>query len=584
MRIATFILLLALAGTSLAADLPEVSTWEDGIYQLEVNDRVQGGVDGISNRQAKELANRTKYLKDAVDTLAPNVPTADEKASFPAGASGENPLALSSDPRLGQFVGFLVADPETPQSNTYWIRTNTNEIAYFYNGEIRVIGLATSPRVLTAFPGCEGYGCLTSGGIDRAGTTTIYEVVNLNDSGAGSLRACVEAAGSRVCVFETSGRIDLATRLTISNPNITIAGETAPAPGITLYGNAFQISASDVLVRHIRSRANYSDPDQLEGPMILNGGNISNVVIDRCSLGWAPDENFTLWSSANQSLTDISVTNNIIHESLITGVGGQDGYGMIFGKNNPATVDRISVTKNLLTGNKTRNPLYKGGTAAIFANNVVYNVDLGAFVVVSDDYNGGALKATVTKNIFKDGPGGSPSGFLWFSSDSTNDGSSFYVGSGGASNASTDNIYKNTAGTTTTFSLLEGGSSIPNASYWKGSAAEAIWIDGLNLVDTSALENLVLASSGARPAERGGANADTNDARLVTEYQGGTGAIPGVGYYFPAPSVAVNSRSLTAGEVVSGTSVTWPATPDAVQPSGYTALEEALHALAAAVE
>lgn len=49
------------------ADLNESSTWEDGIYQIETTDPVVGGPDGISNVQAKQLANRTYYLKDRID-------------------------------------------------------------------------------------------------------------------------------------------------------------------------------------------------------------------------------------------------------------------------------------------------------------------------------------------------------------------------------------------------------------------------------------------------------------------------------------------------------------------------------------
>ncbi|XAG64965.1 phage tail protein [bacterium 19GA11TI05] len=49
------------------ANLPETPQWEDGIYQIEVSDPVLGGPDGISNRQAKQLASRTSYLKQQVE-------------------------------------------------------------------------------------------------------------------------------------------------------------------------------------------------------------------------------------------------------------------------------------------------------------------------------------------------------------------------------------------------------------------------------------------------------------------------------------------------------------------------------------
>ena len=51
------------------ANLSESATWEAGIYQIETTDPVQGGASGVSNTQGKQLANRTKYLKDHVDAL-----------------------------------------------------------------------------------------------------------------------------------------------------------------------------------------------------------------------------------------------------------------------------------------------------------------------------------------------------------------------------------------------------------------------------------------------------------------------------------------------------------------------------------
>lgn len=50
------------------ANLPESSTWDAGVYQIETTDDVVGGVNGISNVQAKALANRTKWLRNWLET------------------------------------------------------------------------------------------------------------------------------------------------------------------------------------------------------------------------------------------------------------------------------------------------------------------------------------------------------------------------------------------------------------------------------------------------------------------------------------------------------------------------------------
>ncbi|MFH2582313.1 tail fiber protein [Klebsiella pneumoniae] len=73
------------------ANLPETPQWEDGIYQIEVSDPVLGGPDGISNRQAKQLASRTSYLKQKVEKsgtdLAEHIAAADPHTQYAPKAS-----------------------------------------------------------------------------------------------------------------------------------------------------------------------------------------------------------------------------------------------------------------------------------------------------------------------------------------------------------------------------------------------------------------------------------------------------------------------------------------------------------------
>lgn len=49
------------------ANLKETAQWEDGIYRIEQTDPVVGGEDGIDNIQAKQLGNRTLYLKKKLE-------------------------------------------------------------------------------------------------------------------------------------------------------------------------------------------------------------------------------------------------------------------------------------------------------------------------------------------------------------------------------------------------------------------------------------------------------------------------------------------------------------------------------------
>ncbi|WP_437890148.1 hypothetical protein [Phytobacter sp. V91] len=51
------------------ATLPETPSWESGIHQLEEADRAKAGAGGVLNVQATQLANRTRYLRAAIQSV-----------------------------------------------------------------------------------------------------------------------------------------------------------------------------------------------------------------------------------------------------------------------------------------------------------------------------------------------------------------------------------------------------------------------------------------------------------------------------------------------------------------------------------
>jgi hypothetical protein len=51
------------------AFVAEQDQWEEGVYQIETTDPVQGGPDGVANLPSKHLANRTRHLKGRTDAL-----------------------------------------------------------------------------------------------------------------------------------------------------------------------------------------------------------------------------------------------------------------------------------------------------------------------------------------------------------------------------------------------------------------------------------------------------------------------------------------------------------------------------------
>ena len=101
-----------------------------------------------------------------------------------------------------------------------------------------------------AFPGAEGFAANATGG--RGGK--VVHVTNLNASGAGSLADAVSQP-NRIVVFDVGGVIDITNASITIKSNITIAGQTAPGQGITIYGGRVIASNSkNVIIRYIRMR------------------------------------------------------------------------------------------------------------------------------------------------------------------------------------------------------------------------------------------------------------------------------------------------------------------------------------------
>lgn len=96
-----------------------------------------------------------------------------------------------------------------------------------------------------------GPAAMTAGG--RGGE--IVRVTSLESDGPGTLRAALEADGPKIIVFEVGGVIDLdGNNLRVSSSNTTIAGQTAPSPGITLIRGGMVITGDDIIVQHMRIR------------------------------------------------------------------------------------------------------------------------------------------------------------------------------------------------------------------------------------------------------------------------------------------------------------------------------------------
>jgi hypothetical protein len=423
-------------------------------------------------------------------------------------------------------------------------------------------GIAPLANAVAVLPGAIGHGIATPAG--RGGA--VIRVTNLAASGEGSLKACVDARGPRVCIFEVSGTIRLPDDLTIRNPLITIAGQTAPSPGITLRGAGLLVKASDVLVQHIRVRpgddaggepAINRDALKIEAPSTAP---ISNVVIDHCTFTWSTDEIASAWQYWN----NISLLNNIFAEPLHQSIHpeGNHGFGVLIGPVN----GNATLAGNLMASMQSRMPM-TAATRTVIVNNLMYNWGNTAIDLQS---RGDVTQNSVVGNVFLRGPDTSGSTVIGLRADSTalRAGSKVYLADNSATGSTSD-----------PWSLAGSIYGSLTLSTFR-SGAPLAWPAGMTTLPTSdnVVREHVLKYSGARPADR-----DSADRRIVAQVRDGTGRIincvapngttrcnrNGGGW----PVLAENRRPLTL-----------PQNPNGMTASGYTNLEVWLHNMSRQVE
>ena len=267
-----------------------------------------------------------------------------------------------------------------------------------------------------AFPGAEGHGRYVTGGRAADGTTKVYHVTNLNDNGSGSLRWALSQSGPRTIVFDVGGVIALNSDLSIPS-NTTIAGQTAPYPGITLRYYTIHGIGSNVIIRFIRCRRG-QERDVNDGADAIWERQKTGIIIDHCSFSWSIDEvasfydnnNFTLqWCTLGESL------NNAGHGK------GAHGYGGIWGGK------LASFHHNLILHVTNRSPRFNGARYnwGGYTNNKLYgqynwqnavqaeNVDFRNCVVYNCGngcYGGpGGGQINMVNNYYKTGPAGNTS-------------------------------------------------------------------------------------------------------------------------------------------------------------------------------
>lgn len=242
-------------------------------------------------------------------------------------------------------------------------------------------------------------GAITHGGAVAGGQ--VIHVTTLADSGPGSLREATRMKGPRVIVFDVGGVIHLASDLKISVPEVTIAGQTAPAPGITLADGTLLLRANDLVLQHIAVRSGPGPTPKINGnrdSITIGGGThaLHDIRVENVSLSWSVDENADIGGGTR----NVTIRNSLIAEALNHGghPKGHHSMGMLINKDNQG----VLVTGNLFVSNMFRNPVIARGSSAFVAYNHIVNPGRNAIHF----YDVGAptpLRATVIGNIVQAG-------------------------------------------------------------------------------------------------------------------------------------------------------------------------------------
>lgn len=243
----------------------------------------------------------------------------------------------------------------------------SNRITITLASAFTLLLLALTPPLLLAY---EGFGAVTRGAQDCPGGYSTYHVTSLSDSGAGSLRDAL-TTGCREIVFDIGGTITLSNNLHIAHSYITINGQSAPAPGITIVqpgslGSYITTSGStpthDIIIHHLRVDGQANGAHLNAGDILSMDGSdapVYNIILDHITANESTDGIFDLYGRVYNLTVSWSVIQN-----TRTAVN--------FMQDRTEARDNISFHHNLFSHNNERQVKVRFDSKLDFVNNVIY--------------------------------------------------------------------------------------------------------------------------------------------------------------------------------------------------------------------
>lgn len=374
-------------------------------------------------------------------------------------------------------------------------------------GAIFTIGTVTDfggyrPELYTSF------GMNTPGGRGIGATPKIIRVVNLSNTvsplsgpaGDGTysgsfISAVQDNYPGRFVIFDVSGTIDSAGYLPISNPYLTVAGQTAPAPGIQIKGYGLAPTSHDMVFQHLIIRP--GDTGASNGMNALENWTGSSMIVwDHCTSQWSPDDSTPI------SASNITLYRTLICEALQSTPRspGEDGKFVLMMQN----AQNICVLQSLSHSCMDRHPYGKGNTRTFMANTLISNpgFENSIYADPAEPSQSGPIFATNKFNWFRRGPSTTATyicrvrflqaGSQLYLANNFNDGQGFY-------NPEFVNL---------------GGGIDPRVGF------EPVTLPAFTPQPENTLLTYLTPRVGARPLER-----DSQIVRIINEVNNRTGAI-----------------------------------------------------------
>jgi len=227
----------------------------------------------------------------------------------------------------------------------------------------------------------------------------VIEVTSLEDNGPGTLREAIGRRGARTIVFRVGGVIRLRSHLAIDQPDVTIAGQTAPGDGICLADATLEINTRNVVLRHLRVRLTENRTGERLFWDCIGGNPERDVIVDHCSVSWGTDESLSLYrhmrpragvpgEATKEPVRKLTIQWCLISESLAPATHGATWGG-----------EDATFHHNLFACNGGRNPSIGMSGPFDYRNNVVFN-----WKHRTVDGGDETSRVNLISNYFKPGP------------------------------------------------------------------------------------------------------------------------------------------------------------------------------------